>query len=60
VVRNDYLAKVGDKAAFQALIEGVTAKLTTEELTKLGVVTQVDHKDIAVAVTEWLKANGFL
>jgi osmoprotectant transport system substrate-binding protein len=60
VVRNDYLAKVGDKAAFQALIEGVTAKLTTDELTKLGVVTQVDHKDIAVAVTDWLKANGFL
>jgi osmoprotectant transport system substrate-binding protein len=60
VVRNDYLAKVGDKAAFQALIEGVTAKLTTEELTKLGVEIEVNHKDVPVAATEWLKANGFL
>ena len=46
MVRNDYLAKVGDKAAFQALIDAVTAKLTTDELTKLGVAIQVNHKDI--------------
>jgi osmoprotectant transport system substrate-binding protein len=60
MVRNDYLAKVGDKAAFQALLDGVTAKLTTDELTKLGVEIQVNHKDVPVAATEWLKANGFL
>ena len=59
-VRNDYLAKVGDPAAFQALIDGVTAKLTTEELTKIGVEIQVNHKDVAVEATDWLKANGFL
>jgi osmoprotectant transport system substrate-binding protein len=59
-VRNDYLAKVGDKAAFQTLIDGVTAKLTTEELTKLGVEIQVNHKDVAAVATDWLKANGFL
>lgn len=59
VVRNDYLAKVGDKAAFQALIDAVTAKLTTDELTKLGVEIQVNHKDVAVAATDWLTTNGF-
>ena len=59
-VRNDYLAKVGDPAAFQALIDGVSAKLTTEELTKIGVEIQVNHKDVAAEATDWLKANGFL
>jgi osmoprotectant transport system substrate-binding protein len=58
VVRNDYLAKVGDKAAFQALIDGVTAKLTTEELTKMGVEIQVNHKDVAAEATQWLKDQG--
>jgi osmoprotectant transport system substrate-binding protein len=60
VVRNDYLAKVGDKAGFQKLIEAVTAKLTTDELTKIGVEIQVNHKDVAAEATDWLKANGFL
>jgi osmoprotectant transport system substrate-binding protein len=59
-VRNDYLAKVGDPAAFQALIDGVSAKLTTEELTKIGVEIQVNHKDVAAEATDWLKANGLL
>jgi osmoprotectant transport system substrate-binding protein len=60
MVRNDYLAKVGDKAAFQALLDAVTAKLTTDELTKLGVAIQVDHKDIPAVATQWLKDNGLL
>jgi glycine betaine/choline ABC-type transport system substrate-binding protein len=54
------LAKVGDKAAFQALIDGVTAKLTTEELTKIGVEIQVNHKDVAAEATQWLKDQGLL
>ena len=60
MVRNDYLAKVGDKAAFQKLIDDVSAKLTTDELTKIGVEIQVNHKDVAAEATDWLKANGFL
>jgi osmoprotectant transport system substrate-binding protein len=60
VVRDDYLAKVGDPAAFQALLDAVTAKLTTEELTKLGVAIQVDHKDIPEVATQWLTDNGLL
>jgi len=60
MVRDDYLAKVGDKAGFQALLDAVTAKLTTDELTKLGVAIQVDHKDIPAVATQWLKDNGLL
>jgi osmoprotectant transport system substrate-binding protein len=60
MVRDDYLAKVGDKAAFQALLDAVTAKLTTDELTKLGVAIQVDHKDIPAVATQWLTDNGLL
>lgn len=60
VVRNDYLAKVGDKAAFQALIDAVSAKLTTDELTKIGVEIQVNHKDVAAEATAWLTAMGLL
>ena len=59
VVRNDYLAKT-DAASFQALIDAVTAKLTTEELTKLGVEIQVNHKDVPVAAKDWLTAMGLL
>ena len=58
MVRNDYLAKLGDSTAFQALIDGVTAKLTTEELTKIGVEIQVNHKDVAAEATQWLKDQG--
>ena len=36
IVRNDYLAKV-DAAAFQELLDAASAKMTTDELTKLGV-----------------------
>jgi osmoprotectant transport system substrate-binding protein len=60
MVRDDYLAKVGDKAAFQALLDAVSAKLTTDELTKLGVAIQVDHKDIPAVATQCLKDNGLL
>ena len=48
IVRNDYLAKV-DAVAFQALLDAASAKMTTDELTKLGVAVAVDQKDIADA-----------
>ena len=60
LVRNDYLAKVGDPKAFAALLDGVTALLTTEELTRLGVEVAVDQKDIDVVAKEFLTANGLL
>ena len=60
LVRDDLLAKVGDKAAFQKLLDGVLAKLTTEELTKMGVEVAVDQKDVADVAKAFLTANGLI
>ena len=43
IVRDDYLAKV-DKAAFQALLDAASAKVTTEALTKMGVDVAVEQQ----------------
>jgi osmoprotectant transport system substrate-binding protein len=59
IVRDDYLAKV-DAAAFAALLDGASAKLTTEELTELGVEVAINQKDIADVASEWLTAQGIL
>jgi osmoprotectant transport system substrate-binding protein len=59
IVRDDYLAKV-DKAAFQALLDAASAKLTTEELTKMGVEVAVDQKDVAEVAKAFLTAQGLL
>ena len=60
LVRDDLLAKVGDKAAFQKLLDGVLAKLTTEELTTMGVEVAVDQKDVADVAKAFLTANGLI
>jgi len=60
LVRDDLLAKVGDKAAFQKLLDGVLAKLTTDELTKLGVAIAVDQKDVTDVAKTFLAANGLV
>ncbi len=59
IVRNDFLAKT-DKTAFAKLLDGVSAKMTTGELTRLGVEVAVNNRDVAEVATEWLKANGFI
>ena len=59
IVRNDYLAKV-DAAAFQALLDAASEKMTTEELTRLGVLVAVDQKDVADVAPEWLTEQGLL
>lgn len=59
IVRDDFLAKV-DRAAFAGLLDAVSAKLTTEELTALGVEVAVNNRDVADVATEWLTANGLL
>jgi glycine betaine/choline ABC-type transport system substrate-binding protein len=60
LVRDDLLAQVGDKAAFQKLLDDVLAKLTTEQLTKMGVEVAVDQKDVADVAKAFLQANGLL
>ena len=59
IVRNDFLAKV-DKAAFSKLLDDVSAKMTTEELLRLGVEIAVNNKDVAAVATSWLKEEGVL
>jgi osmoprotectant transport system substrate-binding protein len=58
IVRNDYLAKV-NKDEFSKILNDVSAKLTTEELTKLNVKTDVDKQDPKDVAAQWLKDNGF-
>jgi osmoprotectant transport system substrate-binding protein len=59
LVRNDYLAKV-DKAAFQALLDAASAKITTELLTTMGVAVAVDQKDVAEVAKDFLKTAGLV
>src|SRR4029079_10308274 len=59
LVRNDYLAKV-DKDAFAALLNAASAKITTEELTKMGVSVDVDHKDVGEVAKAFLQAAGLI
>ena len=59
LVRNDYLAKV-DKAAFAAILDAVSAKMTTEELTKLGVKVGVDKRRSSDVAKQWLTDQGLL
>jgi len=57
LVRNDYLAKV-DKASFEQILNAVSAKMTTAELTSLNAEYVFDKKDIATIAKEWLTTNS--
>ena len=59
LVRNDYLEKV-DKAAFQTLLDGASAKITTEALTEMGKEVAVDQKDVAEVAKAFLQAQGLI
>jgi osmoprotectant transport system substrate-binding protein len=59
IVRDDYLAKV-DAAAFKALLDAASAKVTTEELTKMGQDVDVNHKDVGEVAKAFLTAQGLL
>jgi osmoprotectant transport system substrate-binding protein len=60
LVRNDLLAKVGDKAAFRKLFDDVSAKIDTATLADLYKQVAVDKKDIKAVASTWLKAQGFI
>jgi osmoprotectant transport system substrate-binding protein len=61
LVRNSLLTALGgERAAFEKLLNDVSAKMTTEALTDLGKQIQVDKKDIAAVAKAWLQANGFV
>jgi osmoprotectant transport system substrate-binding protein len=59
IVRDDYLAQV-DAAAFRALLDAASAKMTTEELTRLGVLVAVDQEDAEDVARDWLTEQGLL
>ena len=59
-MRNDYLAKVGDQAAFEKILNDVSAKLTTDALLDMNKQFTFDKKDIAVIAKAWLQQNGFV
>ena len=60
LVRDDYLAKLSDKAGFEAILNAVSAKMTTVMLTQLNAEFVFDKKDIAAIASGWLKANGLV
>ena len=60
IVRNDLLAKVGDKAVFQKLFDDVSAKIDTPTLADLYFQVAVDKKDTNVVASTWLKAQGLI
>jgi osmoprotectant transport system substrate-binding protein len=59
LVRDDYLAKV-DKDAFSKLLNDASAKITTEELTKMGVEVAVNQKDVPEVAKAFLQAQGLV
>jgi len=59
LVRNDYLAKV-DKDAFSKILNDASAKLTTEELTKMGVEVAVNQKEVGEVAKAFLQAQGIV
>ena len=59
LVRNEYLAKV-DKASFDKVLNDISAKMSTADLTKLNAEFVFDKKDIATIAKEWLTTNGFV
>jgi len=60
LVRNDYLAKLSDKAGFEKILNDVSAKMDTATLTDLGKQVSVDKKDIAAVAKDWLKKAGIV
>jgi osmoprotectant transport system substrate-binding protein len=60
LVRDDFLAKVPDKAAFQAILDNLSAKMDTATLTQLGVRVGVNNEDISAVAKDWLTTNGLL
>jgi osmoprotectant transport system substrate-binding protein len=60
IVRNDLLDKVGDKAAFQKLLDAASAKIDTQTLADLYKQVSVDKKDTKDVAKTWLKAQGLV
>lgn len=60
LVRNTYLNSVGDKGAFQTLLDNVSAKIDTPTLADLYKQVTIDKKDAKDVAAAWLKAQGVI
>jgi len=60
LVRNDLLAKVGDRTAFDKILNDVSAQIDTATLADLYKQVAVDHKDAKDVAAAWLRAKGFI
>jgi osmoprotectant transport system substrate-binding protein len=62
LVRDELLNKLSssDRTAFTALLDSVSAKLTTEALLALGVAHQIDRKDVPAIARTFLRDNGLI
>jgi osmoprotectant transport system substrate-binding protein len=58
VVRQELLDEAPDD--FAATLNAVSAEMSTEELTALGVEVAVQNRDVAEVATEWLQENGLI
>ncbi len=58
VVREELLNRA--PADFKSTINGVTARLTTEELTGLNKMVEIDRMDAKDAAASWLRAKGMV
>jgi osmoprotectant transport system substrate-binding protein len=60
IVRNDYLAKLADRAAFENTLNEVSAAVDTATLADLYKQVTVDRKDPKTVANEWLRSKGFI
>jgi osmoprotectant transport system substrate-binding protein len=60
IVRTQYLNSLADKAAFQKVLDDVSAKIDTETLGQLYKEVTIDKKDLKDVASTWLKAEGIV
>lgn len=60
IFRTEWLEAAGGTDALAAILDPVSAALTTEELTELNVRVGLDQEDFNVVAREWLTSNGLL
>ncbi len=58
VISQEKLDELGD--GFAEILNGVSAELTTDDLTSLGVQVAVEQRDVAEVATEWLTDKGLI
>lgn len=57
VIRTEVLDRLAPE--FRETLDAVSAEMSTEELTSLGVLVAVEQEDIADVAAQWLGDNGF-